>query len=199
MAQSPVVRKERPGIAPYGLISGTIGVKERKMETQRWDRPPARWAWRTVAALLALAGVFAFGSPGPVSATTGATTPIPARYKVAQNLAQPFRGQYSLMPAARSRLISGAMAIDLNALGYLFGVCQFRTYDAQGYQTTVLVGFYNFHLIPQGRMLATIYDPTDTVVLGQMTVKHQANGELIGQLTLGHHGYAVLWHKNHSL
>ncbi len=147
-----------------------------------------------------LVAVFLVANPGRVGATTGATSPAPARYRVAANLTQPFRGQYSLVPTAGgSRLISGALAIDVNALGYLFGISQFRAYDAQGHRTTILAGFYNFHLVAHKKMLATMYDATGTVSMGSMAVTRSANGDLIGQITLGHQVYPVHWHKNHSL
>jgi hypothetical protein len=156
--------------------------------------------WRLLAPLLLVAAFLACGNLAHVSATTGATSPTPARYEIADSLAQPFRGQYNLAPGSGgARLISGGLAIDLNELGYLFGIAQFRTYDAQGHQTTVLVGFYNFHLVAHRQMLATIYDATDTVTLGKMAVTQSANGDLIGQLTLGHQVYPVHWHKSHSL
>ena len=156
--------------------------------------------WRLLVPILLVAAFVATGNAGRVSATTGATTPTPARYKIADNLAQPFRGQYNLVPArGGARLISGGLAIDLNGLGYLFGISQFRSYDARGHQTTLLVGFYNFHLVAHRQMLATIYDATDTVTLGKMAVTLSANGDLIGQITLGHQVYPVHWHRNHSL
>jgi len=157
------------------------------------------WAgrFRYLAAALVL---LVFSDSGHVSATTGATTPTPAHYKVALNLAQPFRGQYSLLhPASSPRLISGSLAIDLNQIDYLFGITELYSYDSQGRRTTILVGLYNFHLAAHGRMLATVYNSTDTVTLGSMSVMQNAGGDLVGQITLGRQIYAVHWRKNHSL
>lgn len=170
------------------------------MAPQQKNTSHAVRSWRLLAPLLLVAAFLACGNPGHVGATTGATSPTPARYKVADSLAQPFRGQYSLVTTpGGERLISGALAIDVNVLGYLFGISQFRTYDAQGHQTTILVGFYNFHLVAHKQMHATIYNSTDTVSLGTMVVTQSANGDLVGQITLGHQVYRVHWHKNHSL
>jgi hypothetical protein len=114
-------------------------------------------------------------------------------------LAQPFRGQYSLALTAPTRIRSGAMAIDLNSLRYLYGTAQFEGYDAQGHRTTWVVALYNFDLVAHGRMLVTLYDTTDTVALGRMALTQKAKGDLVGQITLGPATYAVHWHKNLSL
>jgi hypothetical protein len=163
----------------------------------------ARWVRARVGRFrysFLVAVLLVFSGPGPVSATTGATTPTPARYKVALNLAQPFRGQYSLQhPASSRRLISGSLAIDLNQIDYLFGITELYSYDSKGSRTTILVGLYNFHLAAHNRMLATVYNSTDTVTLGSMSVTQNANGDLVGQIRLGRQIYAVHWHKNHSL
>lgn len=151
-------------------------------------------------AALFLSVPLAFGQPGQARATTGASSPTPARYTIALKLAQPFRGQYTLVTGATStQLIGGAMAIDLNDLDYLFGISQFRTYDAQGHQTTILLGIYNFHLAAHGQLLATFYDPTDTVALGRLAVTPAGHGDLVGQITLGRKNYAARWHKNVGL
>lgn len=155
---------------------------------------------RTLRALCALlaTGCLLLLFTGQVSATTGATSPTPARYKVALNKAQLFRGQYDLMAPA-AKLISGGMAIDLNEIDYLFGIMQLRSYDAKGHQTTIVGGLYNFHLVSPGHMQATLYNSSDTISLGNMAVTQQANGDLVGQLTLGHQIYTVHWLKKHSL
>lgn len=164
------------------------------------NTPGVRYPYLFLPIMFILAGVCVFGAPGRAGATTGSSSPTPARYKVASKLAQPFRGQYALVVGGQgSRLISGAMAIDLNDLGYLFGISQFRSYDAQGHATTWLLGLYNFHLAAHGQLLATIYDSTDSVTLGHMAVAPRGHGDLIGQITLGGRNYAVHWHKNVSL
>jgi hypothetical protein len=151
-------------------------------------------------ALLLLVGLLAIGGQERVWATTGPSTPTPARYKVSLKLAQPFRGQYSLVSASQgARLGSGAMAIDLNSLGYLFGIAQFHGYDAQGHQTTWLAGLYNFHTVDHGQMLIMMYDTSDTVVLGRMSVTRRADGGLTGRIVLGRQSYAIRWRKNLSL
>lgn len=153
-----------------------------------------------MAATLVVACSCLLGSPGRTLATTGATSPTPARYKLAASVSQALRGQYNLVTSGQSgRLSSGAMALDLNSLGYLFGVCQLRTYDSQGNVTTVLFGLYNFHTVAHSQLQVTFYDMTDTVVLGSMAVTSETHGNLVGQLTLGHQRYAVSWHKNISL
>jgi hypothetical protein len=170
------------------------------MALPQWNLFRAVRFWRLLAPMLLVAAFLPWGNLGHAFATTGPDTPTPARYKIADNLAQPFRGQYNLVPAPKgARLISGGLAIDLNVLGYLFGISQFRMYDAQGHQTTLLVGFYNFHLVAHRQMLATIYDSTDSVTLGKMAVTQGAHGDLTGQITLGRAVYPVHWHKNHSL
>jgi hypothetical protein len=170
------------------------------METRYPRTSSVRHRFRVLPAMLILAGVLVLCGPGRAGATTGASTPTPARYKIALKLAQPFRGQYSLVTGGKhSRLISGAMAVDLNDIDYLFGMSQFRTYDAHGHQTTLLLGLYNFHLVARGQLLATIYDSTDTLTLGHMTVAPKGHADLVGQLTLGRQTYAVHWHKNVSL
>jgi hypothetical protein len=88
------------------------------------------------------------------------------------------------------------MAIDLNALGYLFGIAQFNGY---GQQTTWLAGLYNFHTAGHGQMLISMYDRSDRVVLGLMAVRRVADGGLEGTITLGRRSYAIRWHKNLSL
>jgi hypothetical protein len=88
----------------------------------------------TIALLL---GLLLVVHPSAAFATTGPNTPTPARYKVPLRLAQPYRGQYSMVMADRgARFTDGAMAIDLNAIDYLYGVVELRGYDHQGYRTS---------------------------------------------------------------
>lgn len=170
------------------------------MVTRNRRTPGARHHFLVLPIMLILAIFLLLGAPGRADATTGPSSPTPARYKIALKLAQPFRGQYSLVTGGRgSRLISGSMAIDLNGLDYLFGISQFRSYDAQGHQTTLLLGLYNFHLAARGQLLVTIYDSTDSLTLGHMTVAQKGHGDLVGQITLGRQSYAVHWHKNIGL
>ena len=152
----------------------------------------------TIALLL---GLLLVVRPSAAFATTGPNTPTPARHKVPLRLAQPYRGQYSMVLVGHdARFTDGAMAIDLNAIDYLYGVIEFRGYDSRGDQTSWVTSLYDFHLVANGRMLVSLYPPgTDTVLLGRMSVTRLANGDLMGWITLGRHGYAIRWHKNLSL
>jgi hypothetical protein len=156
---------------------------------------------RRLPIIALLLGLLLVVYPSAAFATTGPDTPTPARYKVPLRLAQPYRGQYSMVIAGRgARFTDGAMAIDLNAIDYLYGVVALRGYDSRGYRTSWVTSLYDFHLVAHGRMLVTLYPPgTDAVLLGRMSVTRLANGDLIGQITLGRHSYAIRWHKNLSL
>jgi hypothetical protein len=148
-----------------------------------------------------LLGLLLVVHPSAAFATTGPNMPTPARYKVPLRLAQPYRGQYSMVMADRgARFTDGAMAIDLNAIDYLYGVIEFRGYDSRGDRTSWVTSLYDFHLVAHGRMLVNLYPPgTDTVLLGRMSVTRLANGDLMGWITLDRHSYATRWHKNLNL
>jgi hypothetical protein len=148
-----------------------------------------------------LLGLLLVVHPSAAFATTGPNSPTPARYKVPLRLAQPYRGQYSMVPIARgARFTDGAMAIDLNAIDYLYGVIELRGYDSRGYRTSWVTSLYDFHLVAHSRMLVNLYPPgTDTVLLGRMSVTRLANGDLMGWITLGRPSYAIRWHKSLSL
>jgi hypothetical protein len=153
-----------------------------------------------LAAGVLLAGLLVRTGPGRVAATTGPDTPTPARYRVPFRLAQPYRGEYRLETAARgARLTSGMMAIDLNELGYLYGVIQLRGYDVRGYVTSWVVTLYNFHPIAHGRMIIDVFAAGQTVLLGHLVVRRLGDGDLASQLNLGRKSYTITWRKMLSL
>jgi hypothetical protein len=151
----------------------------------------------TLLTLLGLAGCLLAPGPGPASATTGPTYFLPpARYHVASRLALRYRGQYILATTARSAHLSGgALGIEINDRGDLYGVGQFYGYDAQGEQTSWVATLYNFHPARHGIMTIDLLAPAGRLVLGRLFVSRDKHGDLVGQITLGRKRYSISWHK----
>lgn len=148
-----------------------------------WCCPGARW-------------------PGRASATTGNTAAavVPAHYKVPRKVAVLYPGQYVLQSAAGgSRLIHGQLEFEINSLGYLQGIGSFMSYDNQGYQTSWVATFYNFHLTAPGTMTIEIFDVTGTHVFGHLYLQRTKQGDLRGQIALPKTRYAIAFQRRVAL
>jgi hypothetical protein len=151
----------------------------------------------TLLALLGLAGGLLAPGTGRASATTGPTYFLPpARYHVASRLALRYRGQYILATVARSaRLSGGALGIEINDRGDLYGVSQFYGYDARGEQASWVATLYNFHPARHGIMTIDLLAPGGRLLLGHLVVSRTKHGDLVGQIELGPKRYAISWRK----
>jgi hypothetical protein len=115
---------------------------------------------------------------------------------VVSRLALRYRGQYILTTAARSAHLSGgALGIEINDRGDLYGVGQFYGYDARGEQTSWVATLYNFHPARQGIMIIDLLAPGGRPLLGHLVVSRTKQGDLVGLLELGAQRYAIRWHK----
>jgi hypothetical protein len=151
----------------------------------------------TLLTLLGLAGSLLALGPGPASATTGPTYFLPpARYHVASRLALRYRGQYILTTVARSAHLSGgALGIEINDRGDLYGVGQFYGYDAHGEQTSWVATLYNFHPVRHDLMIIDLVGPAGRPLLGHLFVSRNKHGDLAGQIELGPKRYSISWRK----
>ena len=158
-------------------------------------------AMRRVLCVLAtaagLAGCLLMNAALPVLATTGPTNYLPlSPYHVPEKLMPLYRGQYILAKAARgARLSGGALAIEINPYGYLYGIGQYYGYDAQGYQTAWTALLYNFHLASHGIMIIDLLGQTGRPLLGRLFVSRTKRGDLVGQIKLASRRYSISWHK----
>jgi hypothetical protein len=136
-------------------------------------------------------------SPRSASATTGPDQYLPpAKYKVNSQVEKLYVGQYILKAAAKgARLKGGAMGIEVNNKGFLYGVGQFYGYDASGYQSTWVGTLYNFQQAPHSVMKIDILAPTGSPLLGALSLSRSKSGDLSGQIVLNNHQYAVSWRK----
>jgi hypothetical protein len=107
-----------------------------------------------------------------------------------------YRGQYILAHAARAaRLTGGALAIETNPYGYLYGIGQFFGYDTHGHESAWTATLYNFHLVSHGVMIVDLLAPGGKTLFGRLFVSRAANGNLTGQIKLGTRRYAISWRK----
>jgi hypothetical protein len=107
-----------------------------------------------------------------------------------------YRGQYILAGAASSaRLRGGALAIEINPYGYLYGIGQFYGYDTHGHQSTWTALLYNFHLSSHNAMIIDLLGQTGRPLLGRLFVSRGPQGNLVGQIELGSRRYAISWRK----
>jgi hypothetical protein len=157
----------------------------------------ARRAGRTpILAGLAIAAMIAL-SPRPAMATTGPDQYLPApKYKVSSKVAQLYVGQYLMKSAATgARLKGGAMGIEVNGKGAMYGIGQFYGYDSAGNQSTWVGTLYNFQPIPRNVIKIDILAPTGAPVLGTLSLARSKQGDLSGQIGLNGHKYSISWHK----
>jgi hypothetical protein len=158
-------------------------------------RPRLR-IWSKVAILGVL--LFpAFGLVGPAGATTGPTKFLAdSRYKVPSGLAGRFIGQYILKSAAKgARLSGGAMGIEVNDHGFLYGVGQFYGYDTQGHKSTWTATLYNFRQSKTQVMTYDLLGPGGSALLGRISVSRTKSGDLAGQIQFSNGHFAIAWHK----
>jgi hypothetical protein len=151
---------------------------------------------KSVLAGMLVASLIAF-SPRPALATTGPDQYLPPpKYKVSTKVAQLYVGQYLMKSVATgARLKGGAMGIEVNAKGALYGVGQFYGYDSAGYQSTWVGTLYNFQQAPRNVMKFDILAPTGAPVLGALSLARSKQGDLSGQIVLNNHKYSISWHK----
>jgi hypothetical protein len=117
-------------------------------------------------------------------------------YHVPEKVMPLYRGQYILAKAARgARLSGGALAIEINPYGYLYGIGQFYGYDVRGYQTSWTALLYNFHLTSHGIMIIDLLGQTGRPLLGRLFVDRTKRGDLVGQIKLASRRYSISWHK----
>ena len=156
--------------------------------------------WRrffTLLGTLSLVGYLVLSAPQRGSATTGPTDFLPlSPYHVAEKLLPLYRGQYILAGAASAaRLSGGALAVEINPYGYLYGRGQFYGYDAGGHQTSWTAILYNFHVASHGVMIFDLLGPGGRPLLGRLFVRRTQSGDLVGQVKLGSRRYAISWRK----
>jgi hypothetical protein len=162
---------------------------------------PGRFVWFLGLMFLAF-GCCEYRSMGTVSATTGNTAAavVPAHFKVPRQIAKLYPGQYLLRSiASGARLSRVQMVFEINALGYLQGVGSFYGYNAQGFQTSWVATFYNFHLTAPGRMAVEIFDVTGTRVFGHLYIRRTKQGNLQGQIALPKTPYAIEFQRRVGL
>lgn len=147
--------------------------------------------------MVCLIAVLLAGSAATVSATTGPTRLLQKpKYSVSSQVALLYRGQYVLRSVAKAaRIHDAAMGVEINEFHWMYGVAQFYGYDQQGFQSSWVSTLYNFHALPHNRMTVDLLGPTGTPFLGRLYVTRMKNGDLVGQIQLGKHKYAVSFHK----
>ncbi len=152
--------------------------------------------WLTSGVVGAFLLLFAADTMG-ASATTGPSQNYPpSRYKVASGVQKLYIGQYVLQSAARgARISGGALGVEINNTGSLFGVGQFYGYDKQGFQSSWTATLYNFHETKQRVVSFDLLGPTTTVVLGYVTAVRAASGDLTGTITLPTGSFSIRWRK----
>lgn len=133
----------------------------------------------------------------PALATTGPTNYLPlSPYHVSPKLMPLYRGQYILAKAASgARLSGGALGIEINPYGYLYGIGQFYGYDSRGFQSSWTAILYNFHLSSHNVMIIDLLAQTGSPLLGRLFVTRGRTGDLVGHIGLGSRRYAISWRK----
>jgi hypothetical protein len=151
---------------------------------------------KSAVAGMLVASLIAF-SPRSALATTGPDQYLPpAKYKVSAKIAQLYTGQYIMKSVASgARLKGGAMGIEINNKGTLYGVSQFYGYDASGYQSTWVGTLYNFQPAAHSTMKIDILAPTGAPLLGTLSLSRSKQGDLSGQIALNKHTYTISWRK----
>ncbi|MDB5078009.1 MAG: hypothetical protein JWO42_4188 [Chloroflexi bacterium] len=152
---------------------------------------------RLPVAILSILLVGAFGRVAPAAATTGPTKFLAdSHYKVPSGLAGRYIGQYILKSAAKgARLSGGAMGIEVNEHGFLYGVGQFYGYDSQGHQSTWTATLYNFRQSKSQVMTYDLLGPGGSALLGRISVTRAKSGDLAGQIQFSNGHFAIQWHK----
>lgn len=146
---------------------------------------------------LSLLGLLLSLGPGLALATTGPTQFLPKpRYKVANKAELPYVGQYIFKKAdKKAHLSGGAMGMEIDNQGYLYGVGQFYGYDSHGYQTSWTATLYNFRKGRHGEMIIDLLGPTGRPLLGREMLSRAKNGDLSGKIQFGRSKYGISWHK----
>ena len=147
--------------------------------------------------LFLVLGSVAFIAPAATKATTGPTKFLPpSRYQVGSAIQRLYTGQYLFHSAApAARLHGGAMGVEINNQGQLYGVVQFYAYDDQGRQSTWVGTLYNFHQTKNKVMIIDILAPSGSLLLGRFLVNRSNKGDLSGQITLPNGKFAISWQK----
>jgi hypothetical protein len=139
----------------------------------------------------------AFSGAGQAFATTGPTHFLPnSKFKVASALEGRYVGQYTLKSVSSgARIKGGAMGIEVNNNGYLYGVGQFYGYDASGSQSTWTATLYNFRLSKTQVITFDLLSPSGTVLLGRIVASRAKSGDLSGTIQLSNGRFSIQWHK----
>lgn len=161
--------------------------------------------WRKVYVLILPVAICAgilggtLSSLGTAGATTGPSYFLPKKHpKVNNKLELLYRGQYILRNAAKPvRITGGALGVEINQNGALYGVGQFYGFDKGGYQDSWVSTLYYFQARKGGVMTVDLLGPTGKPYLGKMYLHRKKNGDLYGEIQLGKRGkrYAIAWHK----
>jgi hypothetical protein len=115
---------------------------------------------------------------------------------VASRLALRYRGQYILTTVAHTAHLSGgALGVEINERGDLYGVGQFYGYDGRGEQASWVATLYNFHPARHGTMIVDLLAPAGRLLLGHLFVSRDKHGDLVGQIELGPKRYSISWRK----
>ena len=111
-------------------------------------------------------------------------------------LARPYLGCYQLRRVTRGApLDSSTMVLSMNVQGHLQGLLEAMGTDARGGRTSWLVDLANFHFSRAGQLTGDVLGQGFTLRLGRLALNRERNGDLAGQLTLGHATYAAWWHR----
>ncbi len=152
---------------------------------------------RSAIAIISVLMLLVFGSAATAFATTGPTKFLPGtHYKVPSALQRLYIGQYTIKSVANAaRLSGGAMGIEVDDRGNLYGVGQFYGYDEQGLQTTWTATLYNFHQTKAKVMIFDLTGPAGRPLLGRLFVTRSKSGDLAGQIELPGGRFPIVWHK----
>jgi hypothetical protein len=144
-----------------------------------------------------LCSVLIASAPNIASATTGPTKFLPSsKFKINNKIELLYKGQYVLRSvASAARLSGGAMGIEINDSGFLYGVAQFYGYDQQGHQSTWVGTLYNFHQTAKQVMIVDVLGPTGKPLLARLFLSRAKSGDMTGQIELPYGRFAISWHK----
>jgi hypothetical protein len=151
---------------------------------------------RLITALGSVVVIAVFLTPGRAFATTGPSDFLPkSKYTVVSRVEHQYTGQYVFVSAGKGSLLTGgAMGVEISDEGYLYGVAQFYGYDKSGSRSIWTAVLYNFHQANR-QMRLDILAPSGTPLLGNLSVRRAANGDLSGQIRLANGTFSIRWHK----
>ena len=160
----------------------------------------------TVLLVSGALGVVTMRPPMPAAAAGGSGTggpPYlvpshfpPSAFHVSAAVQAQYRGRYTLKTIdQRAPLSSGTIYVTTEPNGSLLGLVQFYGYDTSGWQTSWMAILYNFQPQAHHRMGIELFDMVGQDLRDRMLVSRDGHGNLLGQLLLDGHRYAMSWQK----